>query len=273
MLSNYGLLLAQWEERDPDRLRKLLVRTWDRLDEGLRRRFLHLMMGMIYRVARSRVMKLGVPTGEPVVMPFSFGSDEIDMDRTVEANLGRGRSNLRDIFVFERKRRKSAVVIVMDASGSMQGEKLAMAACTCASLAVNLDARDDYAVVLFSERVKVCKGLDQAVGLDEILRTVLEVRPEGRTDIGVGLEAGLREIRRSGLEKRMGILLTDGQQNVGQDPLAVARRYPQLHVILLPGGNRRLAEEIAAKGRGGLIGLKTILDVPRAVLQCLQGGA
>ncbi len=269
MLGNYGILLAQWEESDPELLRKLLTRTWNRLDAGIRKRFLHLMIGMIYRVSRSELARRGSPTGDVTTAPFAFSGDEIDLDRTIEATLEHPLPRYENIFVLDRKKRKNAVVIIMDASGSMQGEKLSMAAIAVTSLATNLDARDEYGVVLFSEKVNVCKRVDQAKPLDEIINTVLNIRPEGRTNIGLGLLAGLTEIRRSTIDSRIGILLTDGQQNTGQDPLGIARRFPQLHVIALPGGNPELAGKIAAKGRGSLISLKDIHDVPRAIAKCL----
>ncbi len=269
MLGNYGVLLAQWEESDPDLVRKLLTRTWNRLDAGIRKRFLHLMIGMIYRVSRSELIRRGTPTGDVATVPYAFSGDEIDLDRTIEATVEHPLPHYDNIFVIDRKKRKSATVIIMDASGSMQGEKLSMAAIAVTSLAANLDARDEYGVVLFSEKVNVCKRVDQAKPLDEVISTILNIRPEGRTNIGIGLLAGLTEIQRSTIDSRTGILLTDGGQNTGQDPLAVARRFPQLHVIALPGGNPELAGGIAARGRGRLISLKGIQDVPRAIARCL----
>lgn len=269
MLGNYGVLLAQWEESDPELVRKLLTRTWNRLDEGVRKRFLHLMIGMIYRVSRSELIRRGSPTGDVATVPFVFSGDELDLDRTVEAMVEHPLPRYENLFVQDRKKRKSATVIMMDASGSIQGEKLSMAAIAVTSLAVNLDARDEYGVVLFSEKVNVCKRVDQAKPLDEVIHTVLNIRPEGRTNISLGLMEGLTEIQRSAIESRTGILLTDGGQNTGQDPLGVARRFPQLHVIVLPGGNPELAGRIAGKGRGSLISLKTIQDVPRAIARCL----
>jgi len=48
---------------------------------------------------------------------------------------------------------------MMDASGSMQCDNLSMAAIAVTSLAMNLDARDEYGVVLFSGKVNVFNGL------------------------------------------------------------------------------------------------------------------
>jgi len=270
MLGNYGLVLAQWEECNPELLRKLLTRTWNRLDAPTRKQFLHLMISMIYRVSKSELVRKGTPTGDVTTVPFMFEGDEIDLDRTLDATVENPLPSYDNIFVLDRKKYRKAAVIMMDASGSMQGENLSMAAIAVTSLAMNLDARDEYGVVLFSEKVNIFKRLDQAMPLDQLINRVLNILPEGRTNIGLGLSAGLREIQRSTIDSKIGILLTDGQQNVGQDPLKLAGKFQKLHVINLPGGKPDFSKKIAESGRGNFIPLKNMFDVPKAIVQCLQ---
>ena len=219
MLGNYRLALAQWEEHDPDLIRKLLTLTWNRLDMRTRREFMHLMLRMIYRVSKSAVTRRGQHTGDVTVCPFDFQGDEIALDRTLEHMAGQSVVSYENIFVLDRKRRKRAAVLMIDASGSMQGENLSMAAAGAASLAMNLDYRDEYSIVLFSEKAHVLKRMEQSLALDRVLCDVLDILPEGRTNIGLGLSLGLRELHRSRVEQRQGILLTDG----------VAKRRPGSH--------------------------------------------
>lgn len=272
MLGDYGVVLAQWEESEPELLRKLLTRTWHRLDAPTRKQFLHLMIAMVYRVSRSEVLSRGTPTGEVTTVPFAFEGDEIDLEKTLEARLEHPLPSYEHIYVLDRKKYRRAAVIVMDASGSMQGENLSMAAIAVASLAMNLDARDEYGVVLFSEKAKICKRVDQALPLDRVLNEIMHIRPEGRTNIQLGLAAALGEIQRSTIEAKIGILLTDGQQNVGVDPLPLAGRFPKLHVINLPGGKAEFSRKIAECGRGSCICLQSMFDVPQAIIKCLQWG-
>jgi Mg-chelatase subunit ChlD len=270
MLGNYRLVLAQWEVSDPDLLRKLLTLTWDRLDGATRRQFIHLMLRMIYRVSKSEIASKGVPTGDVTISPFDFQGDEIALDRTLECVTESRSLSYDGIFVLERKKRKKAAILMMDASGSMAGANLSMAAIAAASLAMNLDYGDEYGIVLFSEKVHLLKRIDQAMHIDEVICKVLDILPEGRTNLGLGLSAGLREIQRSRLEQRIGILLTDGWQNVGHDPITIAARFPRLHVINLPGGNPELSERIVKAGRGRFVPLSDMLDVPKAVLISLE---
>ena len=272
MLGNYGLVLAQWEECDPELLRKLLTRTWNRLDTPTRKQFLHLMIRMVYRVSKSELVRKGTPTGDVTTVPFTFEGDEIDLDRTLDATVENPLPSYDSIFVLDRKKYRKAAVIMMDASGSMQGENLSMAAIAVTSLAMNLDARDEYGVVLFSEKVNIFKRVDQAMPLDRVINEIMNIRPEGRTNIELGLSRGLKEIQRSTIDSKIGILLTDGQQNVGLDPLVVAGNFPKLHVINLPGGKPDLSKKMAECGRGSFIPLKSMFDVPKAIVKCLQWG-
>jgi Mg-chelatase subunit ChlD len=270
MLGNYGIVLAQWETYNPDLFRKLLTLTWDRLDSSTRRQFIHFMLRMIHRVSKSEIARKGRPTGDVFVTPFDSQGDEIALDKTVESLAERRYLSYDDIFVLDRKKRKKAVILMMDASGSMQGVRLSMAAIAVASLAINLDYGDEYGVVLFSEKAKILKRIDQAMPIDQVIREVLDVLPEGRTNLGLGLSAGLHEIQRARVEQRIGILATDGWQNVGNDPIALAAKFPKLHVINLPGGSPEHSARIAKAGRGRFVPATDMLDVPKAVLATLE---
>jgi len=270
MLGNYRLVLGQWEIFNPDLLRKLLTLTWDRLDGATRRQFIHLMLRMVYRVSKAETASKGRPSGDVLTSQFDFQGDEIALDRTLESLIESRSISYEHIFVLDRKKRKKAAILIMDASGSMQGTKLSMAAIAVASLALNLDYGDEYGIVLFSERVHVLKRIDQAMHIDEVIRRVLDVLPEGRTNLGLGLSAGLSEIQRSPVDHRIGILLTDGWQNVGHDPIHLAARFPKLHVINFPGGAPEVSHRIARSGRGSFMSATDLLDVPKAVLAALE---
>jgi len=270
MLGNYRLVLAQWEENEPDLLRKLLMLTWDRLDSKTRHRFIKLMLGMVHRVSKSIILQKGTPTGEPIIIPFNFQGDEIDLDRTMESIIENRIGSYENIFVVDRKQHKKAAVIMVDASGSMHGLNLSIAAIAASSLAMNLNYRDEYSVVLFSEKFNIFKGINQPKHLDEVITGILDILPEGRTNIGVGLSAGLQELVRSNVQHKIGILLTDGWQNVGQDPIKMALKFQQLHVINLPGGHADLSKKIAEAGRGYFIPINDMLGVSKAIVTCLM---
>jgi Mg-chelatase subunit ChlD len=270
MLGNYRVVLAQWEKYNPDLLRKLLTLTWNRLDISTRKQFIHLMIRMVYRLSKSEISSKGIETGDIKVSPFNFQSDEIDLDRTLECMAEGQHLSYDNIFILDRKKRRKAAVIVMDASGSMQGINLSMAAIAVASLAMNLDYKDEYGVILFSEKVNIFKRIDQPKNIDKIISGVLDILPEGRTNIGLALSEGLREIRRTHIDHKVGILLTDGWQNMGLDPVTIASKFPRLHVINLPGGNPEFSMRIAKAGKGYFIPLRNMFDISKAIIKCLR---
>jgi Mg-chelatase subunit ChlD len=270
MLENQQMALSEWEKSNPGLLKKLLVQTWDRLETDIKKSYLPIIINMIHKVSNSEMLRNGAPTGEYKTVPFNFEGDEIELDRTIEAIIENPVPSYRNIYISEKKKRKKASIIIIDASGSMQGENLSIAAIATASMAMNLDRKDEYGIVLFSEEVNQFKRVYEQKEIDEVIKGILNIQPRGRTNIGIGLLAGLREIQRSTIDQKIGILLTDGRHNFGNDPISLARKYPQLHVINLPGGKPDLSKKLAKCGKGHFIPLKNIYDVPKAIVKCLN---
>ena len=81
-------------------------------------------------------------------LPYRGGSDDIDLDRTIEVLTERPVPEDEDIVVREQIRTRRAVVLAVDVSGSMRGERIRTAAATVGALAGEL-RRDDLAVVAF----------------------------------------------------------------------------------------------------------------------------
>ncbi len=109
------------------------------------------------RRARHIAAQLGVPrprrdtsarrgVGELASVRYKGGSDDIDLDRTVEQLVEHPVPEQDDIIVRERVRTRRSVVLLVNVSGSMRGERIRTAAATVGALAAELD-RDDLAVV------------------------------------------------------------------------------------------------------------------------------
>ena len=73
-------------------------------------------------------------------VPYRYRSDDIDLDRTIEVLTERPVPEDTDIVVRERMRSRRAVVLIVDVSGSMRGEKVRIAAATVAALSAELAA-------------------------------------------------------------------------------------------------------------------------------------
>jgi Ca-activated chloride channel homolog len=103
--------------------------------------------------------------------------------------------------------------LVLDRSTSMQGEKIDVVKATATQLMRSLRPQDIFSVVAFSDRAEVIIPAAYQSDQSKLQGRIQMMQPGGGTEIFQGLEAGMRELRRSLDSKRVShlILLTDGQ--------------------------------------------------------------
>lgn len=118
----------------------------------------------------------------------------------------------------ESERAPLAVALVVDVSGSMQGDPIAHVLASCEIVASLLDGRDQLAIVTFSDRAGVRCGLTTCddTGRRFIAHSLLNVHAGGGTNMHAGMEAaaGLLATAPAGLRRTM-LVLSDGQPNQG----------------------------------------------------------
>ncbi len=105
------------------------------------------------------------------------------------------------------------ICLVLDRSTSMQGEKMDMVKATAIQLLRSLRPVDVLSVVTFSDRAEVIVPAGLNVDLRKQEGRIQMIQASGATEIFNGLEAGIKEIRRTLDPSRVNhiILLTDGQ--------------------------------------------------------------
>ncbi len=206
--------------------------------------------------------------GEVRSVPYGGGSDDIDLDQTLEKMLDHPIPSDRDIIVRERIRMKRAVVLAVDLSGSMKGERIKTAAAAVGALAGRL-TRDDLAVLAFWSDAAWLVHLGEAFNPDELVGSLLEVPARGLTNLAFPLELAGDEVASStGLRTRV-ILLSDCVHNAGPDPRSPVGRLPRLDILLQTEGqhDRELASELAHLGRGRVHAIQSYLDVAPALTE------
>ena len=118
----------------------------------------------------------------------------------------------------ETARAPLAVTLVVDVSGSMQGDPIAHVLKSCDLLADLLTERDELAIVTFSTDAQVRCGLTRVdpAGRDQLRRALAGIAADGNTNMhaGLGTAAGVLMAAPAGL-RRVIVLLSDGQPNVG----------------------------------------------------------
>ena len=229
------------------------------------------------RRARQIAARLAVPrprrdvaeqrgSGELASVRYRGGSDDIDLDRTVAQLIEHPLPEEDDIIVRERVRTRRSVLLLVDVSGSMRGERVRTAAATVGALAAEL-SRDDLAVVAFWSDAAILRRLGQRVPPRVLLDTMLRIPAKGLTNIAFPLQVAARELARVPARDTRAVLLSDCVHNAGPDPRPFAARLPRLDVLFDTSGEQdaELARELARLGRGRLRRIAAHTDVAPAL--------
>jgi Mg-chelatase subunit ChlD len=197
---------------------------------------------------------------------YRGGSDDIDLDRTVAQLVEHPLPDEDDIIVRERVRTRRSVLLLVDVSGSMRGERVRAAAATVGALAAEL-SRDDLAVIAFWSDAAVLSRLGQRVPPQALLDTMLRIPAKGLTNIAWPLQVAARELARVPARDARAVLLSDCVHNAGPDPRPSAARLPRLDVLLDTSGEQdaELARELARLGHGRLRRIGGYTDVAPAL--------
>lgn len=221
------------------------------------------------RLAIRRPHTDGTPhrgSGTLASLPYHGGSDEIDLDRTIEVLAERPFPDDEDIIVRDRVRTQRSVVLAVDVSGSMKGDRVQTAAATVGAIAGELQ-NDALAVIAFWSDAAVLLHLGEEIRPMDLLDTMLRMPARGLTNVSFPLELASRELSRVAVRDARVILLSDCVHNAGPDPRIIAARLPRLDVLIDVSGEKDidLGRELARVGRGTARLVHTYRDVAPAL--------
>jgi Mg-chelatase subunit ChlD len=204
---------------------------------------------------RPRSDRLERGAGRLASVPYRYRSDDIDLDRTIEVLTERPVPEDTDIVVRERMRSRRAVVLVVDVSGSMRGEKVRIAAATVAALSADLSGNgDQLGLVAFWSDAALLEPLGAHVPAARLLDRLLRIPARGLTNVQFALAVAHDELSRTsasptdrGAAQRRG-----AQRRCG--PPTDRPPVRELHVMLETDGEHDapLAADLARLGRGRL---------------------
>lgn len=211
-------------------------------------------------------------TGDLASLPYRGGSDDIDLDRTIEMLAERPMPDDEDIIVRERVRTRRSVVLAVDVSGSMKGERVRTAAATVGALAAELQ-QDALGVLAFWSDAAILLPLGAPIHPMELLDQLLRLPARGLTNVAFPLELAARQLAGVPVRDARVVLLSDCVHNAGPDPRPMAARLPRLDVLLDTSGENdvELGRELSRSGRGTLRLIRTYRDVAPAVSRLFQG--
>jgi Mg-chelatase subunit ChlD len=204
------------------------------------------------------------PVREVMDEPFR---GELEVEATLENIAGKRFPEHDDWIVERREDTEQQLVLMMDASLSMAGENLAIAAVAAAVLALKMRS-EDLSIVVFESVARVVSRLEERDDPEEIVARLLSEPARGYTNIEAGLRLGGREIGRGRNPRRAGLLITDGVSTAGGDPVPAADAFPRLHVLLTEDYKMdpALCERLASIGRGEVFRVRHHAELPAKML-------
>jgi len=207
-----------------------------------------------------------------IVTQYRPGLDELDVDRTLEEQIGSPVLDYENIYCHERVKQKSSYVLMLDVSNSMHQEKIAVGAIATGVFASKL--RHDYhGVLTFAREPSVIKHVSEQNNLENLMDRMLDIKSGGATNIREALRKGLALLDESKTMSKTGIIVTDGWSTVGSDPVEIAAKYDRLHVLGisfgLGGSDPATNAQMAKKGRGRYMYVGKFDDLPLAITKIL----
>lgn len=216
---------------DPDQVLGLLVDMASATDERLRALALRAATRVVLdRARRGLPRRAGV--GRLRAVPADRGGD-LDVDASIEAvteaRARRSAPAVDDLTARTWARPELALCLVVDASGSMHGERLAGAVVTAAACA--LRAPGDLAVLAFARTAQVIRPMRAQVPAAGIVQRLLRLQGHGVTSVDAALREASRQLEATRAARKVVLLLSDCRATDERDAAAVARGLEELVVI------------------------------------------
>jgi magnesium chelatase subunit D len=231
-----GLLAA-----DPDGAAALLADLAAATDRELRAAARRLAARVFIRLGLSA----GRVSGTRRLEPSRGGDGDLDLERTMARWPGRGPVASEDLVTTAWAARSRAVSLLVDASGSMSGRGVAMAAVAAAAVVLAAGDRLGPSVIAFSGDVRVLQPQGTRRQPAELVGDLIGLRGHGLTDLAQALRAAAVQLARAGGDERVAVLLSDCQRTAGADPATALSGIGRLHV-LCPAGEPGLDQAPAA---------------------------
>jgi len=211
-------------------------------------------------------------------LPARADQPDFDLDETLEnsplaiASVMGEYPNLdhvtdQDIWMSYNIHRRQPIILSVDTSLSMTGEKLALTAVALA--VVLLQFPDDLiGIVAFENEARILKSPEESISIAQLVERFLDVPAQGYTHLEDGLKMSLKLIQRvkaaGSARPSSTVLLTDGKYTAGRDPAYLGSRFP--HLVVIKMGSERaslnLCKDLAKKGRGVLREMGQLESLP-----------
>ena len=175
----------------------------------------------------------------------------------------------------DRKRAPLNISLVIDRSTSMRGARLNQVKAAAGLLVEKLSAGDTISIVTFSDRAQVVIPAQKVGNKVALVSRINSIIASGATEIYQGLQAGMRELRKTRGEELVNhlILLTDGHTyGDSEQCLLLAEEAADKGVSMTAFGlgtewNDEFLDAIVAPSGGR----SAFIELPRQIIAYLEG--
>ena len=189
---------------------------------------------------------------------------DLDIDATIEARIQNPMATEIIPWGFERQTSRNPVLLVLDTSFSMNGEKLTIAGITVGVLSQLLPITD-IAVLGFNKEPYVIKGFDEELSKYYMINRIMNTQPRGGTNLAAAIGLAAELIFPFHPHGRI-IMLTDADPTTGKNPIPEAAKLHQLDIMLFPDGNEFVAERLAFEAYSGAYHrIRHYNDIPKII--------
>jgi uncharacterized protein YegL len=216
------------------------------------------------------------PLVENVVIPYTLGDDFelIDLEETI-SNLLEGGKTVEtitndDFLVSKTTDGLRCLVLELDISGSMQGNKLAQMA-LCTTMLVYAFKPEELALTFFESNTHKLKNLDEDVELEKVVDELLDITARGGTCINHALKwANLQFEKKARSKYKINVLFTDADVfdfNNSLRELKLMKEKDIRFVMVVPkfGFSPVMAKKMVKEADGVLLTLNQWRDFPKLI--------
>jgi hypothetical protein len=162
------------------------------------------------------------------------------------------------------------ILIVLDISASMSGEKLSLAKVSTLELIKNLKDSDRISILTFWDQFRFLHDFEEKINLDSEVQLAPLVA-QGGTDLFAALEEGMQRLSELLMPQRHVIILTDGKTKEGDfDSLIELAQLEDITVSTLAVGeevNAGLLTRLAVTSGGNYYRVNKLEEIPSLIFE------
>ncbi|MFX1390901.1 MAG: hypothetical protein ACFE9Z_12625 [Promethearchaeota archaeon] len=220
------------------------------------------------------------PIVENIVIPYTLGDDFelIDIEETIN-NLMEGGKTVEtitddDFLVSKTTQGLRCLVMELDISGSMTGQKLSQMA-LCTTMLVYAFKPEELALTFFESNTHRIKDLDQEIELEKVVDELLDISARGGTCINSALKWANHQFEKKARSKhKLNILFTDADVFDFQNSLMELKKMSEKDVkfvMVVPKFNFSpvMANKMVKEANGVLLTLNQWRDFPKLISEII----